>query len=579
MPLSELPANVILTQENCHLYEHTLDYLAACVMCEPEHREEMYIKIKCLFNKYPDLKKRINNPMGRGGTILARAVSNGHIEIYKLLRQYGADPNMREEYLDDNNGLWYTYPSILAADNGHLDMLKVLYNDQGLRRENFVNVNKGNSSALGSAANTEQPIEVRVQIVQFLLSTGLFKIATQQRQGTIIHGAILNNEPDMLRAILPYTSEFDLQVLSHAKNLSYLGVIESLKQDSHRNAQMLDQMYESIIFEMRKKRVDIRALQEHDRQTMAQNTTSPQISIRPTNMYPVIEYPQAHVHNSNGYHTAPAAPMYTPEDYEDRDELHQAVTDSQYDLIKYLLENDPYIQQNKERLINAYDTRGCTPLDRAAQTGNIEIFNLLLQHGAKFNRVQKIMTDDDESRSVLVTAIVGEKIDMALHIINIDKYNQVIDLMDSTNDRPIERAAAHNLIPVLDALIGRGISIERQQGSDPKLNNPLHCVLYNGRIETLEYLLGKMNNAMLVKNDQTYQKCLNMGEDRIKERYKEGKITKQEESVLLKEHMKKRDIYNQRTKPKSRNGLYSSSINSTEKLEQRKTKKKGCMIS
>jgi ankyrin repeat protein len=147
-------------------------------------------------------------------------------------------------------------------------------------------------------------------------------------------------------------------------------------------------------------------------------------------------------------------------------ELIQAVEKGDIVKVRSLLE--------KGTNANAKDSRGATPLHKAASQGNVHIAQLLIKHGADVN------ARNEHGASPLHYSKNGEVAELLI------KHGAVVDARDSDGWTPLHYVAEKGYLDVAKVLISHGASINAKTYLGL---TPLHLAAEKGNIEVITFLI------------------------------------------------------------------------------------------
>ena len=152
-----------------------------------------------------EVDKRKNHKKGLGVTAAFLAAKHGHLEIFKLLYEKGAQI---EGIVCNIGGKQCFEPIHIAAKNGHFPIIQFILS-KSENRLGCVQVIEEHSGSM--------PIHLaayggHINIVQMLLEFGAPLMATNRFQDTFMHIAIRHNQKSFMFEMLPYIENNSEQI-------------------------------------------------------------------------------------------------------------------------------------------------------------------------------------------------------------------------------------------------------------------------------------------------------------------------------------------------------------------------------
>ena len=192
--------------------------------------------------------------------------------------------------------------------------------------------------------------------------------------------------------------------------------------------------------------------------------------------------------------------------------LHTACTEGSMEITKYLIEKFPY-------LMDTTDSEGYTPLLNSVSRGRIDIFKLLIKHGADSNAKEK------HGRTILHLAYLSGKKKLAFYILK--HFRDLLYTRDNDEMEVIHYAALGGSIELLEHLVSIGLNVysldngkvnilhracrepnneemvtyladkypELLSQLDTEGNSVLHWAVRGGSIEVIDYLISEGLNV------------------------------------------------------------------------------------
>ena len=179
-------------------------------------------------------------------------------------------------------------------------------------------------------------------------------------------------------------------------------------------------------------------------------------------------------------------------DEHERNLLHYAVRGNNKDIIEFIL-------NKKICNVNAINADGDTPIVHAVENGYVEIFNILVKHGAD------LMCKNGYGDNLLISAISSGNVKMVKMILDM----KLFDINGCDRYAPIHMASFKNL-EIINILIeyGADINIKDEIG-----RNALQLAIWNGKLNIVEFFFNKgmrinnssIENELLCKNIARYR--------------------------------------------------------------------------
>lgn len=492
-----------------------------CTSLNLERQDLVYEAVKYvlenddkMFNGF--YRKNINeittlegDPIGTGDTPLASAISGNNKPLYELLIAHGADTNLSVQMQLTSisrfgeSKVIDKWPLIfIAAESGSLEILRDLIdNRNGKHHLNYV-TNAKNDILRILVARRPKKYE---EILDYLLEKGA-KITVESNR----HG-VYGSSNSLFESILRYDMKTFSKLLSYAQPLDLQATCK-IDNDTINYLESITRLKRALVLEQK-------------------SSSSEMVTLN--KMYVILEQAIA---------------------LETTELLHQTVNENNPIKLTELLSN-PYLQRNnRERLLNKYSTYKYAPIHYAAQNGDKQIFDILVQHGADLTlKTQEFHLEPQrELCNVLCLAICGQHTDMALHIISLDKDKKIINAKSNRNNRPIDVAGLKNQLKVIQELVKLNIEIDESCSPDDKHANALHHALYDGHEEIVQFAvrhvrhfqakstLGKTYEDMIVESIEV----LKNNPDNLPHDQLNSKLAK---------HYRTADIYHKGTQEKNNN--------------------------
>lgn len=155
--------------------------------------------------------------------------------------------------------------------------------------------------------------------------------------------------------------------------------------------------------------------------------------------------------------------------------LHEAAEQGNLDVIQFLID--------KGAEVNHCDDWNYTPLANAVIKGNSDAVRLLLENGAAKTIDVHLEGDGDKDTSLIKAAGLGD-----CEIVNLLlAYGAQIGVINLQGTTPLIRAAAYGNTVIVDTLLQHGQNINQKKTLNG--NTALILATYHCKIETVQYLL------------------------------------------------------------------------------------------
>ncbi|KAK7074366.1 hypothetical protein SK128_009451 [Halocaridina rubra] len=409
----------------------------------------------------------------------------GHIEIFKMLIDAGADVNAI-----DKNG--YT-PLHVAVAAGKADVVQELLNLERRKNGNIY----GHLSAKTEKHATPLHIAAHlgyVSILKILLNAGADVFSRDRDGDTPLHIATAAGKKDIVQELLnlkEYGKEFLVKSIASTNDIqktplhtaAHFGYIDIFKilLDAGADVSAKDKDgYTPFLVAVAAGKKDI--VQEH-------------LNMREETLYKLVNA------TNNALNTPLHFSAYNNDieilkmlvnldaniiafDKNGATPLHIAIAADSYEVVQELLQFKE-IKENPTELLSTTDNIQKTPLHYAAHRGHLKTLKLLLEAGAD------VTAKDEDGYTALHVAVAAEKDVVVQELVSFNKYKNenLTDFINAKNNiqkTPLHFAAHVGHVAILEILLDNGADMISK---DKDGYTALHVGIAAGKVEVIQELL------------------------------------------------------------------------------------------
>jgi ankyrin repeat protein len=151
-------------------------------------------------------------------------------------------------------------------------------------------------------------------------------------------------------------------------------------------------------------------------------------------------------------------------------EIHWAAKEGMLDLVKKDVGQNP-------SLVNAKDSKGDTPLHKAAENGCLQVVEFLIEKGAPVNAI------NEEGETPIFEAAEKGYADVVRALIS---HGAEVNIREESGETPLHKAAEEGRSNVVKILVASGAKIDAK---DYKNITPLDCARKKNYNDTVQLLL------------------------------------------------------------------------------------------